>query len=121
MAGIVDNGDVGIPHRVRKIAQRATHFVRLEVSLQFDDVKSGTLEGGGYGSGVVGGIDKLGYVLIGGIPDDQRYAFFSESGAIQAKNRKKDEYGCPTTVHRNSTYLNQRTLAFIPGITITAL
>ena len=78
VAGVIDDGDVGIAGTVGEIAQRAAGFGRGQIAAGIDDVEAGLLQRRGDLGAVVNRVGKLRDVPVGGIAEHQRDALLGK-------------------------------------------
>ena len=71
VAGVIDDGDVGVPGTVGEVAQRAPGFGRGQIAAGIDDIEAGLLQRRGDLGAVVNRIGKLRDIPVGGIAQHQ--------------------------------------------------
>ena len=78
----IDHGDVGAARLVGEFAQRPAHVERFQIATRHHHLEIRFGEEIGDGGRIVGGIGKLGHVLVGRVADDQRDALAGKSRPI---------------------------------------
>ncbi|BBO06694.1 hypothetical protein SG09_60440 [Bradyrhizobium ottawaense] len=90
VAGIIDDGDVGLARLAAELAQGLAHVDDAQVELDVHGVEAGLPEHASDQRGVVHRIGQPGHALVGGIADDESHALFSvRRSAAQAEYRQK--------------------------------
>ena len=92
MAGVIDDGDIGIAGAVGKIAQRAPGVGGGEILAGIDDIEAGIFQRRGDPGAVVNRIGERGDILVGGIAQHQRHA-------LLGKGRPADQQRCGRRKH----------------------
>ena len=94
MAGIVDDGDIGLVGGRFELADRALEFEIADIEQDVDRVEAGIAEHLGDRARIPRRIGKLRNGLVAGIADDQRHALLGPR-RIGSENHRKD--GPPIT------------------------
>ena len=91
MAGVVNDGDIGIAGAVGEITQRAAGLGRAQIMPGIHHVEAGPFQGRRDGGAVVHGVGELRHVLIGGIADHQRDALLGKGRLTQQEQGRGEE------------------------------
>ena len=89
VAGIIDDGDVGLVGRRLELADRALEFEIADIELDLDGIEAGIPEHLRDGVGVPRRIGQLRHGLVGRIADHQRHPLLGPGG-IRRENHRKD-------------------------------
>jgi hypothetical protein len=92
VAGVIDDGDIGIAGAVGKIAQRAPGVGGGEIRAVVDDIEAGVFQGRCDLCAVVNRIGERCDILVSGIAQHQRHA-------LLGKGRPADQQGCGRCQH----------------------
>ncbi len=99
VAGIIDDGDIGIARLVGKVPQRPPHLERGQIVARHHDVEFGVLEHRRDGGGIPDRVAQRRDVLVGGVADHQRDALFGKGADMGLRQENQTQYRRSNDLH----------------------